>query len=579
MAILRIRSGLTVQNSLEEKKRDTRSRENKQKTSTRENIYKKVYITSRKTDSNRDSARKNNASQHSDEESISEHYDNDLEEFLAMKRKGSEESLDMTYPHQTSSLGTKTISKITRKKVEIDKENFSIRANQVKSIEASMDIDKDTSLSLESDRDISKDNEAFIPSSPRNQRLAKRKRDSLGDLQFADTYDENISESVGKQQDAESSERRVHYQSYFERLYHRKGSTKTNATTSHHTLEELPEISNKQLDEALHASLSIHEKERQRLMNVYSRQFGQWYSELHYGFNLLMYGFGSKRRLLLRFAKSFLNDGLVMIVDGFHPACNYRQLLDKIMHKMIPQHGNHSSKHWTDQSEYLRHCLDKGSTVYPRLYLVINNIDGLNFRSDNVQTLLSVLSSIPNVHLVASVDHIHADFMWDAVKIARYNWIWHAVPTFEPYAHESSYETSIMAMSGPLGLRGIGHVLRSLTSNARGVFRILATDQHESSHEPTSKSKKESRSPVSHGPVGLAHDLFLEKCRETFLVNSEMAFRSQLTEFLDHKIFVKRRSEGTDYYSIPLDSSSLANLLETIDSETSTDEETNNFES
>jgi origin recognition complex subunit 2 len=578
LTILRIRSGLTVQNALEGKKRDIRLRENKKKSSTEENIYKKVYITNRRSDSNHDSIQKNGTPQQSDEENLSEQYDNDFEELLAITREESEESFNMTYPDRTSSLSTKTSSKTTRKKRKIGKENFPVHINQTKHIEVPAPLDKDTLSSLDLDGEISKNNEPIVPPSPRSQRLTKRKRDSLGDMQLIATH-ENLSEFVGKQHDTGLLERGVHYQSYFDRLYHRKGGMKTSATTSHHTLEELPEISNKQLDEALRASLSIHEKERQRLMNIYSRQFGQWYSELHYGFNLLMYGFGSKRRLLLQFAKGFLSDGLVMMVDGFHPACNYKQLLDRIMHKMIPQKGGHSSKHWTDQSEYLRLCLNQDLTIYPRLYLVIHNIDGLNLRSDNVQTVLSLLASIPKVHLVASVDHIHADFMWDAVKIAHYNWIWHAVPTFEPYAHESSYETSIMAMSGPLGLRGISHVLRSLTSNAQGIFRILATDQLESPREPTPQSKKGSRSTVSHCPVGLAHDIFLEKCRETFLVNSEMAFRSQLTEFLDHKIFVKRRFEGTDYYSIPLDSSSLTNLLGTIDSETLSDEETDPAES
>lgn len=43
-----------------------------------------------------------------------------------------------------------------------------------------------------------------------------------------------------------------------------------------------------------------------------------------------------------------------------------------------------------------------------RLYLLIHNIDGIMLRSNKVQDLLSCLASIPNIRILASVDHINA---------------------------------------------------------------------------------------------------------------------------------------------------------------------------
>ena len=43
-----------------------------------------------------------------------------------------------------------------------------------------------------------------------------------------------------------------------------------------------------------------------------------------------------------------------------------------------------------------------------RIYLLIHNIDGPMLRSSKVQDKLSYLASFPNLHLVASVDHINA---------------------------------------------------------------------------------------------------------------------------------------------------------------------------
>ena len=42
------------------------------------------------------------------------------------------------------------------------------------------------------------------------------------------------------------------------------------------------------------------------------------------------------------------------------------------------------------------------------LYLIIHNIDGTMLRNEKTQNILSLLSLIPNIHLIASVDHINS---------------------------------------------------------------------------------------------------------------------------------------------------------------------------
>ena len=45
---------------------------------------------------------------------------------------------------------------------------------------------------------------------------------------------------------------------------------------------------------------------------------------------------------------------------------------------------------------------------HDRLYLFIHNIDGPTLVSHKAQDFLSRLASIPNVHMIASVDHTNA---------------------------------------------------------------------------------------------------------------------------------------------------------------------------
>jgi len=49
-----------------------------------------------------------------------------------------------------------------------------------------------------------------------------------------------------------------------------------------------------------------------------------------------------------------------------------------------------------------------GDNANDRLYLIIHNIDGVMLRSNKAQNVLANLASIPNVRIIASIDHINA---------------------------------------------------------------------------------------------------------------------------------------------------------------------------
>ena len=57
---------------------------------------------------------------------------------------------------------------------------------------------------------------------------------------------------------------------------------------------------------------------------------------------------------------------------------------------------------------------------------------------------------------------------------------------------------------------------------------------------------------------GISFPELYQRCRESFLVNSDLTLRAQLTEYKDHKLIsVKRHSDGIDYLTIPLKKSVL----------------------
>lgn len=94
-------------------------------------------------------------------------------------------------------------------------------------------------------------------------------------------------------------------------------------------------------------------------------------------------------------------------------------------------------------------------------------------RGEKTQSALGQLASLPNLHLVASLDHINAPLVWDQFKQSQFNWLWWECVTFQHYAEETSYENSLLVQqTGALALSSLTHVLRSLTPNAKYSMHI-----------------------------------------------------------------------------------------------------------
>uniref|UniRef100_A0A8C4KCM0 Origin recognition complex subunit 2 n=1 Tax=Dromaius novaehollandiae TaxID=8790 RepID=A0A8C4KCM0_DRONO len=277
--------------------------------------------------------------------------------------------------------------------------------------------------------------------------------------------------------------------------------------------------------------------------------FSKWMLQLHLGFNIVLYGLGSKRDLLEKFRTSVLQDSVHLVVNGYFPSITVRSILNSITEEVLEHIGTFRSP--LDQLEFIMKRFKEDSSL--ELYVLIHNLDSQMLRGERSQQILAQLSSLPSIYLIASVDHINAPLMWDQAKQSLYNWLWYETTTFSPYVEETSYENSLLVQqSGSLALSSLTHVLRSLTPNARGIFRLLAQYQLENKDNPSYP--------------GLSFQDFYQQCREAFLVNSDLTLRAQLTEFRDHKLIrTKRGADGVEYLLIPVDDSTLTDFLEKED--------------
>ncbi|KAJ2760066.1 Origin recognition complex subunit 2 [Coemansia sp. BCRC 34490] len=344
------------------------------------------------------------------------------------------------------------------------------------------------------------------------------------------------------------------YERYFQDLHSTKGSK-----TSDNTLSKLPRLSQAECHKLLAKVPTKHKEEVALLETMHRQQFRQWRFELDCGFNLVFYGYGSKRRLLNSFATQMAADAPVVIVNGYFPALNLKQSLEKIVTQVIGLGDTAGSV--ADLASLICGYFSSSKKTVDSMTLVVHNIDGPSLRKH--QASLAVLSSCKHIRFLASIDHIDAPLIWDSSTVTRFNWAWHDLTTFEPYTVETSYE-NFSSDSVEIGPRGVLHVLASLTENAKSVFRILAEFQ-------IAESVMDGVSSDTHKNTGskapeMPYNSYFAACRDQFLVSNEMTFRSQLTEFRDHKVIQSRHApDGTEFVCIPLDGTTLSTILESMD--------------
>ena len=394
-----------------------------------------------------------------------------------------------------------------------------------------------------------------------------------------------------------------------------------------------------------------HYEERKRKAESLEMRYPEWFRYLTHDFSVLLYGFGSKKQVLEDFARRYLLDGAVVVVNGYQQRVSALAILNQcafalsdesenLMHHHSSNNNNGSSNNGfadvaavannaqallrriaeltTDHSggggektnengdAMMMHNITNNTTTTTttggtaatkntrgsrrdggsgnnsaaalaslrdanvnasyerdknhyqstasfndggsasRLYLVVHNIDGVAMRNAETQSILGELSSFPRVHLIASVDHVNAPLLWSKREAAKFNWIYQKAVTFAPYAKETANDPQLLASKGEeRHVRGAANVLKSLTRNARIIYRIIAEAQ------------------ISENGQGLTFPQLFQLSRESFLVTAELALRGVLTEFTDHELIkIKKVSDNEDLITVPMDNNALEQLVE-----------------
>ena len=346
------------------------------------------------------------------------------------------------------------------------------------------------------------------------------------------------------------------------------------------------------------------------LLAYQEKKFEQWELELEEGFNILLYGYGSKRRLINRFVTRTLSRvGHCVVVNGHFPHLGIRDVLSQIEDTLgIPQDILVPAAAITplDRSAYriysyfvlpdslFKALRDQAVSGKP-LYLVVHNIDSPTLRTPRSLAILSLLACCPRIHLIASFDHVHAPLLFSTTQNNTpphtygagsfdgtpqpgrgFNWLYHNATTYDDYDLELTYQrlTSKAALGGisssavsGISEEGAGQILRSVPPMALRLLKLLLTRQLASL--PADPKSHVGHPAAQVAPVfAIDNDLLQRMSREKFIAREEERYNALMGEFKDHGLVVEALADGEGrtgrWIWVPLGKAATERVLETM---------------
>lgn len=327
--------------------------------------------------------------------------------------------------------------------------------------------------------------------------------------------------------------------------------------------------------------------------------FSRFCVQLQEGFNLLLYGAGSKRDVLNALAKHINKKRKdVIVVNAFNPGFTIKDLLASI--EAMPSFPEQSGSGIEAQTRRIHKHF--ASTEH-ELTLIIHNIDAPALRKAQAQSALAVLAANPHIHIAASADTIAFPQLWsltdaftrkaaataaDTAPAQGYAWLFHDVTTLAPYDFELAHaDRSSLSGASQTGRVARGqkdavpgtaagglvtevaarHVLLSVTQKAKKLFVLLGTRQLErmGDADASGGAGVGGAAGGAYDPAQIAFDysMLFNAARDDFIATNDTALRALMGEFKDHGLMVQitQGSGGGEAVWIPLRKDALTKIV------------------
>ncbi|KAI5476343.1 origin recognition complex subunit 2 [Pseudohyphozyma bogoriensis] len=323
--------------------------------------------------------------------------------------------------------------------------------------------------------------------------------------------------------------------------------------------------------------------------------YPKWVLELQSGFNVVLWGFGSKRSVVNGFAEWVRTRGEVVVVDGFDVGVGVGDVV-AALEGVVRVHQQKEDKRRTKkgraggtaaagagavsplEGRVRRICQALATGKGKDVYLIVHNLDGPALRAPKTMSLLALLAAHPKFHLLATVDHVRSGLILpQALTNARpppplslddntslktaetraFTFVYHHVSTLAPYTYELSRSTLLSSLLPPTifprsshlasshgsSIQSAVYVLKTVGLKRQALFVLLASLQL-SNYEtlPPAAQRGIDLDPASTAPapkVSVRFNSLDKQAASDFISNDVAQTWSMLNEFVDHGLVKK----------------------------------------
>ena len=210
--------------------------------------------------------------------------------------------------------------------------------------------------------------------------------------------------------------------------------------------------------------------------------------------NVLLYGFGSKLKLIYDFINYFqtnvndINENYhLLIFNCYNPEINLKTIVKEIMTYVIELVQGvvrmntdllNKLKQRTieEQIQTIRSLIGQmyKKDYCPKFLMIMNNIDGVNFTNRLCQKYISSLTATGLINLVATCDNVNIPYLWSQEVKDNFGFYFLKFDTFEPYDVEISDLNGLTGNKGIKSGMGLTEIFKSFSKQQKELLKELA---------------------------------------------------------------------------------------------------------
>jgi Origin recognition complex subunit 2 len=166
--------------------------------------------------------------------------------------------------------------------------------------------------------------------------------------------------------------------------------------------------------------------------------------------------------------------------------------------------------------------------AHPKLYILIDNIEGQALQNRFSQVCLSYLAACDAVSIIATCEHINTPILWSNEVLGRFNWVFEHVPTFEKHDLPRNFILfpSKATISECSNKSSLDSLLTSITVKHRELLELIAKETlAERSNQKISNNNSE----------GVELSIILSGCKAKLILRTDKELKNMLKELIDQK--------------------------------------------